>query len=64
MAFLKAMQNKAYICSNNEALSKCVPLLKSANEILSAVTEKQEGLPLSQEDKFRYIYFTQTKFDM
>lgn len=50
------MQNKAYICSNNEALSKCVPLLKSANEILSAVTEKQEGLPLSQEDKFRYIF--------
>lgn len=56
MAFLKAMQNKAYNCSNKEALSKCVPLIKSANEILSAITEKQEGLSLTQEDKFRYIF--------
>lgn len=55
MAILKAMQNKAYNSSNNDALSKCIPILKTANEILSAIAEKKEGLPLRQEDKFRNL---------
>lgn len=55
VAILKDMQNKAYICSNNDALSKCIPILKSANDMLSANAEKQEGLPLRQEDKLRNL---------
>lgn len=55
VAILKALQNKAYICSNNDALSKCIPILKSADDLLSANAEKQEGLPLRQEDKFRNL---------
>lgn len=55
VAILKALQNKAYICSNNDALSKCIPILTSADDLLSANAEKQEGLPLRQEDKFRNL---------
>lgn len=40
------MQNKAYNCSHNDALSQCISILKSANEILSAIAEKQDGLNL------------------
>lgn len=48
VAIFKALQNKAY----NDALSKCIPILTSADDLLSANAEKQEGLPLRQEDKF------------
>lgn len=52
---LKELQNKAYICSSHNALSKCLSILENANALLSENVEKQDGLPISPQDKLRNL---------
>jgi hypothetical protein len=43
------------ICTNYDALRKCQSILKNVNDILTENVEKEEGLPVAEDNKLRNL---------